>query len=179
MADKKKKYTPQSIQGISIYHDDRRTIYSPSFQKKGYIVTENNVHAYITYIQGYLVAPVAFIGAYIIWRKLWVAFLAALVVILVTIINFYFNFIRKASVIDDYKRPANDSFITRQATLEKRRLWEIIICCPILAGLIMLYSYLSSFEGATYYIMLATAIAAILYGIMHVYILIYKNKNNL
>ncbi len=179
MAKKKKKYELQSLNGISIYHDDKRTVYSPFFQRKGFILSENNVHAYITYIQGYLVAPVAFFAAYIIWRNVWISLLAALVVILVTIVNFYLNFIRTASVIEDFERPVSDTFITRQASLEKKRLWEIILCCPILAGLIMLYSYLNGFEGGIYYIMLATAIASILYGLLHLYILFYKTKNDL
>ncbi|MBR4461805.1 MAG: hypothetical protein IKS51_04420 [Erysipelotrichaceae bacterium] len=179
MAKTKKEYDPSKINGLSIYHDSKHTIYAPFFSSKGYILTKGNIHAYITYVEGYLVAPIAFIVAYIIWRKIWVALLAALIVIQVTILNFYLNFIRKASVIDNYERPSGDNFITRQATLEKRRLWEIIICCPILAGLIMLYSYLSGFEGATFYIMLATAIAAILYGVLHLYILLYKSRNKI
>ena len=105
MANKKEKYDVQSIQGISIYHEDKRTVYSPFFQQKGYILSENNVHAYVSYIQGYLVALVVFVVAFIIYRRFLIPFILALLFMISTIVSFYLNFIRKANVIENYKKP--------------------------------------------------------------------------
>ena len=69
MSSKKKKISPSDLNGISIYHEEKRTVYSPFFSKKAYIINENNVNQYVSYIQGYLIALIIFVVSYIIYRK--------------------------------------------------------------------------------------------------------------
>jgi hypothetical protein len=177
MANKKEKYDVQSIQGISIYHEDKRTVYSPFFQQKGYILSENNVHAYVSYIQGYLVALVVFVVAFIIYRRFLIPFILALLFMISTIVSFYLNFIRKANVIENYKKPERDSFISRQAKLDRKNLLTIAISSPLLSIALMLHAYLNQFAGEMFYMMLLIAIVALLYGLLHIYILYYKKIN--
>lgn len=178
MAKKNKRYDLSLLNGISIYHDEKHTVYAPYFTNNAYILTEDNVKQYVSYIQGYLVALVVFVVAYIVYRKFWIPFILAILFIVSTIVTFYLNFIRKANVIENYKRPERDSFISRQAkTLESRNILTIAISGVLLAGALILHSYLNGFEGEMFYMMLVIATVSFLYGLLHFYILYYKKKN--
>ena len=179
MAKKKKTIKPEEIKGLSIYQEEKRTIYAPFFLKKAYLVTDKNVKQYVSYIQGYLVAIVVFIIAYVIYRKVSIPLILSLLFLISSFVMFYINFLRKASVIDNFKKQKGDSFITRQAdNLEIKNLWTIIIASPLLALAIMFNSYLNHYEGFMLYIMIFLSVIAVAYGILNIYILIYK-KNNL
>ncbi|MBQ6334877.1 MAG: hypothetical protein IJI46_07420 [Erysipelotrichaceae bacterium] len=179
MAKKEKNYDLNALNGISIYHENKRTVYAPFYSKKAYIINENNVSHYNTYIQGYLIAIVIFLLAQIFYRHLWVSLLLALLFMVSTFIIFKRNFLDKAAVIEDYKKPQRDNFITRQARLEKKNIRTIIICSPLLAAAILFNSYLNKVEGDMLYLMIFIAIIAVLYGLLHIYILLYKNRNSL
>ena len=105
MANKKKDYDPKQLYGMSVYHDDKHTVYSPFFSKKGYLINENNVRAYVSYIQGYLIALLVFSVSYIIRKELLLPTLLALFFLISNIATFYMSFIKKAGVIDNYKKP--------------------------------------------------------------------------
>lgn len=179
MANKKlNTIDPRDLNGISIYHEEKRTVYSPRFSKKGYIITKDNARQYQSYIQGYLIALLVFSLAYIIYRNFWMALLLAAIFIASTIGTFYFTFIRNANFIDNYNKPQRDTFAVRQASyLSDKQLWTIIICCPLLALAIMYNAHLRGYTGSSYYLMAFISFIAILYGILHIYILYYKKKN--
>ena len=178
MAKKKRVYNPSELNGMSIYHDEKRTVYAPFFTKKAYIITEKNVNDYIVYIQGYLLGLLVFSLSYIITKNLLLSALLGLLFIISTIVVFYLSFIRKANVIENYNKKEKDSFAIRQAKyLDKKNIITIIICAPLLAFMIMVNSYINHFEGSLFYFSLFIAIVALLYGILHIYILIYKNKH--
>lgn len=177
MANKKKDYDPKSLYGMSVYHDNKHTVYSPFFSKKGYLINENNVRDYVSYIQGYLIALLVFCIAYIIRKEFILPSILALFFLISNILTFYRGFIKKAGVIENYKKPERDSFAVRQAkSLESKNIWTIIICCPLLAAATMLYSYLNHYEGFMFYLMLFISVFVVLYGILNIYILIYKKK---
>ena len=48
MANNKKNIKPFELNGISIYHEQKRTVYSPFFSSRGYIINENNIREYET-----------------------------------------------------------------------------------------------------------------------------------
>ena len=177
MANKKKDYDPKQLYGMSVYHDDKHTVYSPFFSKKGYLISENNVKEYFNYIQGYLIALLVFSVAYIIRKELILPVLLALFFLISNIVTFYVSFIKKAGVIENYKKPERDSFAVRQAkSLESKNIWTIIICCPLLAAATMLYSYLNHYEGFMFYMMMLISVFVLLYGFLNIYILVYKKK---
>ncbi|MBQ3296004.1 MAG: hypothetical protein IJH00_05965 [Erysipelotrichaceae bacterium] len=180
MAKKKREYDPKELNGMSIYHDEKRTVYAPFFTKKAYIITEKNVNDYIVYIQGYLIALLVFSLSYIITKNFLLSLALGLLFIASTIAVFYFSFIRKAAVIENYNKKEKDTFIVRQAKfLERKNIITIIICAPLLAFMIMLNSYINNFNGAMFYFSVFIAAVAVLYGLLHVYALIYKNKHQL
>ncbi len=177
--NRKKERDPSSLNGLSIYHDGKHTVYAPFYSRRAYILTKENAGAYVSYIQGYLVTLLVFVAAYIIYRKIWMPVILASLFLISTFVSFYLNFLRKANVIEDYRKPHRDSFVTRQAaSLEEKNILTIIISSPLLAAALMFHSYLNHYEGAMFYIILAVAVVAALYGLLHVYILIYKRNNS-
>ena len=169
---------PKELNGISIYPEEKRTVYSPFFSKKGYILTSDNVRQYQSYIQGYLGALVVFVLAYLIYKNLTVSLILALLFMISTAVTFYFNFIKKANFIDNYNKPHRDSFAVRQASyLSTKQIWTIIICCPLLALAIMLNSYLNHYTGFMFYMMVIISIVSVLYELLHIYILKLKKDN--
>ena len=177
MAKEKRKILAQDLQGMSIYHDEKRTVYAPFFIKNGYVLTDENCKEYRNYVTNYLFALLIFSIVYIITKNLVPAILLGILFMIGAIIAFYLKFIKKAAVIPNYKRPYRDNFFNRQAkNLDNKRIWTIIICCVLLAFFIMLNGKLSNFEGSYFYLNTFFAIIAIIYGLMHVYILILKKK---
>ncbi len=177
MANKKKDYDPNQLYGMSVYHDGKHTVYSPFFSKKAFLIDKSNVRDYVNYIQGYLIAIMVFSVAYIIRKELLLPVLLSLFFLISNIVTFYMTFIKKAGIIENYKKPERDSFAVRQAkSLESKNIWTIIICCPLLAAVTMLYSYLNQYEGFMFYMMLFISVFVLLYGFLNVYILIYKKK---
>ena len=180
MAKNKRISDPKDLNGLSIYHDEKRTVYSPFFTKKGYIITEKNINEYVSYIQGYLMALLVFAVAYIFTQNMLLSLLLAAMFIISTIAVFYMNFIRKANVIENYTKKERDNFIVRQAKgLDRKNIITIIICSPLLAIMFMVNSYINGFTGVSFYFSVLIALVALAYGILHIYVLIYKNKNNL
>lgn len=180
MAKKKRELLPEDLSGMSIYHDDKRTVYSPFFLNKAYVLTKENCRRYYDYIKGYLMSLLIFGLAYIITKNILISLLLGLAFMAGTIYVFYAKFIKKAAVIPDYRKPAKDSFFIRQAkNLDLPRIWTIIICCFLLSIVIIFNGYLNGFTGAYRILNLILAIVPIVYAIMHIWILIYKKRNNL
>ena len=178
MANKKKNIKPSDLNGISVYHEQKRTVYSPFFSSRGYIINENNIGEYVSYVQSYLIAIIIFLGSYIIYRKFWISIFLSLAFMASTIFIFYRNFLSKANVIDDYRKPARDSFIQRQAdSMDEKNIRTIIICSPLLAVCILIHSYLNQYEGAMFYMMDFIAAVSLAYGVLHVFVLLRKKKS--
>ena len=175
----KRNYDPAVLHGISIYQDEKRTVYSPFFTESGYVITPENCRNYVSYIQGYLMSLLVFSIAYLITRNMLISISLSAAFIIGNIISFYQNFIRKASVIRPYRKPARDSFSVRQArSLEVKNIITVIVCCPLLAATLLLNGYINHFEGMALYLNVFTSICALLYGFLHVYILMIKKRNN-
>ena len=180
MAKIKKVYDPKKLKGMSIYQEEKRTVYSPFFTKYGYVVSQSTCRAYTQYVQGYLISLFIFALAYIISKNIWVSLGLGTAFFLGTLLAFYLNFIKKAVLIKDYKKHDRDSFFVRQAkSLPAKNIITIIVACFLLTGMIMLNGYINKFAGAYFILNTVLAAVALLYGFMHIYILIYKKKNNL
>ncbi len=178
MAKNKKEIDPKYLNGLSIYHDEKRTVYAPFFSKKAYIINEKNAKEYVSYIQGYLIALLIFAVVYIVTKNPLIGIMLAVTFIISNLVVFYMNFIKKASVIENYNKAPRDNFAIRQArSLDRKNIITIIICCPLLALAFMLNSYFNKFTGAALYLSIAAAVASLLYGALHIYILIYKDRN--
>lgn len=179
MAKQKRKILAKDLQGMSIYHEDKRTVYAPFFLKSGYVLTDDNCKEYRNYVTNYLFALLIFSVVYIVTKNIVPSIILGLLFLVGAIIAFYLRFIKKTAVIPNYKRPYKDNFFNRQAkNLDNKRIWTIIICCILLAFFIVLNGKLSNFEGSYLYLNSFFAIVAIIYGLMHVYILILKKKNS-
>ena len=177
MAKQKRKVLAKQLQGMSIYHEEKRTVYSPFFSKNGYVLTDENSREYRSYITNLLFAFLIFSLAYIFTKNIWTALLLGSLFAIGSIVSFYLKFIKKTAKIPNYKKPVKDNFIVRQAkNLDNKRIWTIIICCVLLAFFIMLNGKINNFEGSYFYLNTFFAIVAIAYGLMHVYILIIKKN---
>ncbi len=173
----KKKYDPSLIRGISIYQDNGRTLYAPFYSKKAYIMTQNNAAHYINYIVGYIAAMVFFEIAYIFSKDLLISILIAIAVLIANFLFFYFNFIKKAGVLDGYKKEEKDGFILRQAKqLEYDRIYTLIICCILLVVIFYFYALWQDLEGIYLYIIVLSIIASAVYGLVNLAILLRKRK---
>lgn len=180
MAKNKRRYDPRSLKGASIYQEEKRTVYSPFFTKKGYIITENTYKAYTQYVQGYLIALLIFSVAYIITKNMWISVGLGGAFFIGTIVSFYINFIKKAVLIEHYTKLKKDNFFIRQAkTLPFKNLIVMTICSFLLSGMIMLNGYINSFTGTYFILNTSLAIVALIYAFMNVYIIIYKKTNNI
>ena len=178
MANKKKYVSPSQLNGISVYHEQKRTVYSPFFSSRGYIINENNIKEYVSYVQSYLIAIIIFLVSYIFYRKFWISLLLSLAFMASTIFIFYRNFLSKANVIEDYRKPEKGSFVQRQASsLREKDIWTIIVCSPLLSLSILIHSYLNRYEGFMSYMMIFIAVVSLIYGILHIAVLIHKKKN--
>ena len=179
MSTKKKKILPKDLNGIFVYHEEKRTVYAPPFSRRGYIISDSNIDQYVSYVQAYLIAIIIFVVAYIIYRKLTIPILLASMFIAVNLFLFYRSFLSKANIIANYKRPKRDSFAQRQAAaLDEKQIITIIIASPLLAAAIMFNSYLNGFKDEMFYMMLFISLIAIAYGILHIYVLILKRKSD-
>ncbi|MBR0474167.1 MAG: hypothetical protein IJJ19_04120 [Erysipelotrichaceae bacterium] len=164
---------------MSIYQDEKRTVYSPFYSKAGYVVSADNCRYYVSYIQGYLMALLIFSVAYLITRNLIISLSLAILFIIGNFISFYMNFMKKAATIYPYKKPERDSFAVRQAqALETKNIITIIVCCPLLAATLLLNGHINKFEGLAFYLNIGMSVFALLYGLLHVYILILKKRNH-
>ena len=174
----KKTYDPSLMRGISIYQEEKRTLYAPFFSKKAYIITEKNANHYINYVVGYLAALVIFEVVLIFSRSSLLSLSAAVLALIVNYIFFYKRFLSKAAVIEDFnKTRKHESFITRQARqLDYDRIYTLIICCILLAVILYFYMLWQKLDGIYFYIVLLTIILAALYGFINVAILITKRK---
>ena len=180
MAKVKKTYNSQEFRGMSIYQEERRTVYSPFFSKHGYIITKNNSKSYSQYVQGYLISLFIFASIYIIFKNFWIALGLGIAFFIGTLISFYLNFIKKATLIADYKKPIRDNFFVRQAkSLPKSNIITIIIACFLLSFMIIFNGYLNNFTGSYFILNTALAIVSLIYGFINIYILIYKIKNHI
>lgn len=173
----KKSIKAKDINGMSIYQEDKRTIYAPFYTKNAYIITDNNVKEYQNYITGYLISFLVFTISYIISKKIFISICLALLFFIGSFISFYLNFLKKASTIANYKKIKKESFVEKQAhTLDDKRIITIIVCSFLLTFFIYLNAYISNFTGSymllTYIIMLIV----FLYGILNIYIFIRKHQ---
>lgn len=177
MAKEKRKILAKDLHGMSIYHEDKRSVYAPFYSKNGYVLTDENCKEYRSYVTNYLFALLIFSIVYIVTKNIVPALLLGLLFLIGAIIAFYLRFLKKAAKIPNYKRPFRDNFFYRQAkNLDNKRIWTIIICCVLLAFFIVLNGKISKFEGSYLYLNTFFAIVAIVYGIMNVYILLLKKK---
>ena len=178
MTNKKKYISPSQLNGISVYHEQKRTVYSPFFSSRGYVISENNIKEYISYVQSYLIAIIILLVSYIIYRKFWISALLSLAFMASTIFIFYRNFLSKANVIEEYRKPDKDSFVQRQAnSMKEKDIWTIIVCSPLLSLSILIHSWLNHYEGFMFYMMVFIAAVSLMYGILHIFVLIRKKKN--
>ena len=169
---KNKRTDLDYLYGMSIYHEGKKALYSPFFSKKAYIINENNISHYTSYIQSYLIAMLVFLVSYILSKKLLLSIVLTILFLGVQIFLFYRNFIKKASFIDDFKKPHRESFIERQAAnMDAKACWTVIICCPLLATFIMLNAYLNHYEGFNFILMVIIALIALAYGVLHLFVL--------
>ena len=177
LMEKNKKYDPSEIRGISIYHDGKRTVYAPFYSKKGYIMTESNTKHYINYMIGYIAAVVALEFAVIFTKNTPLSIGIALLVLIINFVSFYFNFLRKAAVIENYPRNKKDNFIIRQAKeLEYDRIYTLIVCCILLIVIFYFYALWQKLEGIYLYIVVFIAVASVIYLIINIAILICKRN---
>lgn len=177
MAKQKRVVHAKDLHGMSIYHEEKRTVYAPFFTKNGYVLSDDNCKEYKNYVTNYLFAFLIFSVVYIVTKKLLPSLLLGVLFLIGAIIAFYLRFIKKTAVIPNYKRPLKDNFFVRQAkNLDNKRIWTIIICCVLLAFFIVLNGILSKFEGSYLYLTYFFAAVAIAYGLMHVYILQLKKR---
>ena len=175
--EKSKKYDPSNIRGLSIYHDDKRTVYAPFYSKKGYIMTEANTRHYVTYMAGYIAAVVALEVAVIFSKNTALSIGICLLVLIINFVSFYFNFLRKAAVIEDYPKQKKDNFITRQAKeLEYDRIYTLIICCILLVVILYFYALWQKLDGIYLYIVVFMIAASAIYLFINIAILIHKRK---
>ncbi len=173
----KTKYEPSSLRGLSIHQTGKKTVYAPFYSDKGYIINTGNIRHYINYVVGYLVSLVAFEIAVIITKNTPVSILAALAVLVINFLSFYFNFLKKASVIENFAKEKKENFIDRQAKmLEYDRIYTLIICCILLVVIFVFYAMWQHLEGVYFWIVVLCTAASVIYGILNLIILIRKRK---
>lgn len=172
-----KKYDPKTIRGISIYQDEKRTVYAPFYSKNGYIMTQSNTGHYINYMVGYLTSLVVFEIVLILSKSVPLSLLSAVLVLIINFLFFYFNFLKKAAVIENYSRQQKENFIIRQARqLEYDRIYTLIICCILLVVIFYFFTLWQKPEGLYLYIIIISGIASAVYGFVNLAILICKRK---
>lgn len=177
MKKDKKIFSPEALHGMSIYHDEKRTVYAPFYSKNGYILTNENCKEYKNYVTNYLFAFLVFSLAYIFTTKLWFSVLLGVLFLIGAFIAFYLRFIKKATIIENYKRPYKDNFFLRQAkSLDNKRICTIIICCVLLCLMILLNGKIANYEGSYLYLNYFFAAVALIYGFMNLYIFFLKKK---
>lgn len=177
MAKQKRAIYAKNLHGMSIYHEEKRTVYAPFFTKNGYVLTDDNCKEYKNYVTNYLFAFLIFSIVYIVTKNIVPALLLGILFLIGAIIAFYLRFINKTAIIPNYKRPLKDNFFVRQAkNLDNKRIWTIIVCCVLLAFFIILNGKISKFEGSYLYLTYFFAAVSIIYGFMHLYILMLKKK---
>ena len=177
MAKQKRNLQAKDLQGMSIYHEEKRTVYAPFFTRSGYVLSDDNCKEYKNYVTNYLFAFLIFSVTYIITKNIVPSLLLGVLFLIGAIIAFYLRFIKKAATIPNYKRPLKDNFFVRQAkNLDNKRIWTIIVCCVLLAFFIVLNGYINHFEGSYMTLTYFFAAVAIIYGLMHVYILMLKKN---
>ena len=171
------KYDPRLIRGISIYQEEKRTLYAPFYSKNAYIMTPNNSRHYINYIVGYIAAMVFFEIVYILSKNLLLSLCVAFGVIIINFLFFYFNFLKKAAVIENYAKKQKDSFILRQARqLEYDRIYTLIVCCILLVVIFVFYAMWQKLDGIYLVIIVLSIIMSAVYGFINLAILICKRK---
>ena len=178
LMENKNKYDPKTIRGISIYHEDKRTLYAPFYSKKAYILTQGNVRHYVSYMVGYIAAMVAFEVVCIFSKSIPLSIGAAILVLIANFLFFYFNFLKKAAVIENYdKVKKEESFIVRQAKeLDYDHIYTLIICCILLVVIFYFYALWQKLDGIYLYVILTCGIASAIYLVINIMILFTKRK---
>ena len=60
MAKEKRKVLAKDLHGMSIYHEEKRTVYAPFYTSNGYVLTDDNCKEYRYYVTNYLFAFLIF-----------------------------------------------------------------------------------------------------------------------
>jgi len=175
----KRKYDASKLNGISIYHDSKnRVVFSPSFSKKGYILSDENVSEYQNYSQSFLVTVIIFLVMYYLTYSILYSLLLSITYLGISIFMFYLRCLRKVAVIENFKKPEKDTYIIRQAkNVTKRRLIVIFLACIFLSFFIFLNAMLQGYYGKILVINYIFMALAVLYGFLNLYILTVKKKN--
>ena len=180
MAKKKKKNTGADfVNGLSVFHDEKRTVYCPFFSKTGYIMTDENCGEYARFSGSFVISLLIFTILYLFTKNFLPSLIVAILYVVVASLVFYFRFIKKAPTIENYKKPVSDNYFVRQAKqLTYKRLWTIILGCIALFICLYIYGLWQGLEDASYIANLLCASCALIYSGINVYILILKKKNN-
>ena len=175
-----KKPDVTKLNGISIYHDDKgKVIYSPWFSKTGYVLHDENVSEFQNYGQSYLIAIIVFLVIYYFTHILSYALLLAIAYLGVSIFMFYKRCLKKVPKIYNFPKPHRDNYIIRQAkNMETRKIIVVILASIIMAVYIILNALYQGYKGNTLLLNYAFATLATLFGILYIFILIIKKKNN-
>lgn len=180
MAKENKTVNTNTITGISIIRNNGKVIYSPVFSNKGYILTPENGKKYTNYIKGYIAIMVIFLIAYIATDKFLLSLGIGLIAAIINIANFYFGFIKKASVITfkEKTKTAKDPFVVSQARdLTYSRIKELIICCVLLVIIFVGFYFWQKPEGVYFFVILFAGITSFIYLVINIAIWFYKKKH--
>ena len=122
MAKEKRKILAKDLHGMSIYHEDKRSVYAPFYSKNGYVLTDENCKEYRSYVTNYLFALLIFSIVYIVTKNIVPALLLGLLFLIGAIIAFYLRFLKKAAKIAKASGKPNTE---KAGTVTKSQVKEI------------------------------------------------------
>ena len=182
MAKKEKKQIrPSELRGGSIYQDGKRTVYSPFYTKNGYVIATKDVQAYTTFVQSFSLSPFLFLLSYLITRNILICVILSLIFCAITLCFFYKDFVKNATMIQNFKKPKKENFFKTQAeTLDTSRIRTIILCSILLSVCFVIFGIMRTYFIEMRYLAYICAVLSLIYGFLYIYILILhkKSENN-
>lgn len=177
----RKKYNNQQrrINGLNIYYDEHnRAIFYNIFNKSGYVINESNEKKYVTYSMRLPLGVIAGYFGATVSNNLLIGIGIGLAAYAFFCYLFYGRFLKELTTIPNFKRTKKDSFIKRQAELlSLQRIIAVIIMALLLAVAVAANVTISHFEGAIAMLNYMLAIAAVIFSLVYIGVLINKLKN--
>ena len=170
-----------SISGFSIYQDTHgRDVYYDFITRNGYLILESNANQFNLYQKRLIIPLIVFalllnyrIGSFYI--NIYLAALAALIVLVGLEFLFRFRFLRSLKVVPNFQPEKRSGYIEQLSnSAEKSDLIIRSLLYIALSILVLVFGYLSGFDNIEWIICIVVSVCAAVMGIINVLAVIKK-----
>lgn len=172
-----------SVSGFSVYQDKHgRDVYYDFITKNGYLILESNAGQFSLYQKRFIIPLIVFalllnyrIGSF--YFDIYIAALAAIIVLVGLEFLFRFRFLRSLTVIPNFRPERKTSYLEQiNKTNEKNVLLIKALLYLLFGVLLAVYAFMKEITELELIIMLIISVVICIYGIIYLVALAKRKK---